>query len=180
MRSSAVLSILLVGRRQFLGRDAQIEFLRMADDRNFRRDANRRSEKVPVQRINSRNGLVLERHNNVALSQTSAAGGTSRLKTNDQDATIQWQPVKADHPRVNGHLLTSHSDPTSPDTTFLNQPGGHKLGRVAGDGKANSLCGKNDGCVDADDLSARVDERTARVTRIQGGIGLDDVIDEPS
>src|SRR6266404_8356852 len=115
----AVVSILLVGRRQFLGRDGQIEFLCMADNRNLRRDPDRRSQKVPVQRINSRNGLVLECHNNIALSQTSAAGGTSRLKTNDQDATIQWQPVKADHPRVNGHVLTSHSDPTTPDTTSL-------------------------------------------------------------
>src|SRR5216683_1351731 len=97
----AVLSILLVGRRQFLGRDAQIEFLRMADDRNFRRDANRRSEKVPVQRINSRNGFVLEGHNNIALAQTSAAGRTSRLKANDQDATVQRQLVKANYPRVN-------------------------------------------------------------------------------
>src|SRR6185295_19029169 len=142
----AALSILLVGRGQFLGRDGQIEFLRMADDRNFRRDADGGGKKVPVQRINSRNGFVLEGHNNIALAQTSTAGRTSRLKANDQDATVQGQLVKPNHPRVNGYVLTSHSDPTTPDTTFLNQPGGHKLGRVAGDGKANSLCGKNDGC----------------------------------
>src|SRR6266436_3463838 len=117
----AVVSILLVGRRQFLGRDGQIQFLRMVDNRNLRRDPDRRSEKVPVQRINPRNGLVLECHNNIALSQTSAAGGTSWLKTNDQNATVQWQPVKADDPRVNRHVLTGHSDPTTPYTALLNQ-----------------------------------------------------------
>src|SRR6266850_3405376 len=90
----AVLSILLVGRGQFLGRDGQIEFLRMTDNRNLRRNADGGGEKVPMQRINPRNGFAFEGHDNVALVETSAAGRTSRLKANDQDATIQRQLVK--------------------------------------------------------------------------------------
>ena len=107
------------------------------------------------------------------------AGGTSRLKADDQNATVHRQPIKANDSRVNRHVLAGHSNPTAPNATVFNQPGGNELGRVAGDGKANSLCGKNDGCVNADDFSARVNQRSARVAGIQGRIGLNDIIDEP-
>ena len=55
-------------------------------------------------------------------------------------------------------------------------------GRDCPDGhrKAQTLAAGNDRRVHANDLSGSRHERSARVTRIQGGVRLNDVIDEPA
>src|SRR5205807_113484 len=52
------------------------------------------------------------------------------------------------------------------------------FGHVDRDGEAEPLGRPDDGRVDADHLTAAVHQRTAGIARVEGGIGLDDVIDE--
>src|SRR5271156_2991397 len=53
-----------------------------------------------------------------------------------------------------------------------------QLGAVDRDGEADSLRGQYDRGVDADYLAARVDQRSAGVTGIERGVGLNDVVDQ--
>ena len=54
------------------------------------------------------------------------------------------------------------------------------LAVLRGDGEAEALGREDDGGVDADDFAAGVDERAAGVAGVEGGVGLDDVVDEPA
>ena len=59
------------------------------------------------------------------------------------------------------------------------QAGHHALHHVAGDREADAhiaAAPREDGRVDADEFPAEVDQRPAGVTRIDGGIGLDEVL----
>jgi hypothetical protein len=55
----------------------------------------------------------------------------------------------------------------------------HVLRHVDGDGEADPLvpagAARRDGGIDADQLALRVQERTAGVTGVNGGVGLDEV-----
>ena len=51
------------------------------------------------------------------------------------------------------------------------------LDRVDGDGEADVLGAGDDGGVDADDLAAGVDQRPAGVAGVDGGVGLDEVVE---
>src|SRR5262249_15034279 len=51
-------------------------------------------------------------------------------------------------------------------------------GHVDGNGKTNALRGLDDRRVDADDLAGGVDERPAAVARIEGSVGLNDVVNQ--
>ena len=48
------------------------------------------------------------------------------------------------------------------------------------DGKTEPLGRQNDRGVDADDFAERVDQRTAGVARIERGVGLNHVVDQPA
>ena len=78
------------------------------------------------------------------------------------------------------HLLSRDADEAAADASVLDQPRRDPAGSVAGDGEADALRGADDGRVDADDLGARVDERAAGVARVEGGVSLDDIVDEPA
>ena len=58
------------------------------------------------------------------------------------------------------------------------RPRGDVLRGADGDGEADALRRRDARCVHADDLAGRVDQRAARVARVQGGVGLDEVVDE--
>ena len=52
----------------------------------------------------------------------------------------------------------------------------HKLRGVAGDGETDALRAVDDGGVDADDLAVHVEERTAGIALVDGGVGLNVVV----
>src|SRR5215831_19194103 len=56
----------------------------------------------------------------------------------------------------------------------------HLLGGVDRDREADALGHRDDRRVDADDAGPRVDQRPARVARVQRDVSLDDVLDQPS
>ena len=76
--------------------------------------------------------------------------------------------------------LRRHSDITAADSAIAQQAAGDELGGVDSDGEANSLCWQDRRSVDADHVSARVDQRTAGIPGIQRRISLNDIFDEPA
>ena len=71
-----------------------------------------------------------------------------------------------------------HLDPEhAPDhlALFL-QLRDHRLGHVAGGGKADALAGGQDGGIDAHHFALEVEEGTAAVAGVDGGVGLEEVI----
>ena len=53
-----------------------------------------------------------------------------------------------------------------------------RLTMVIGNGKADALGGVNDGRVHADHQPLRIEQRAAAVARVEGGVGLDHVVDQ--
>src|SRR5208282_1785545 len=73
-------------------------------------------------------------------------------------------------------IVAGDSDIGAAYLAVLDQMTRDELGAVDGDRKADSLRGQDNRRVDADYLAARVDQRSAGVTGIQRGVGLDNVI----
>ena len=76
------------------------------------------------------------------------------------------------------HRLASHANEAATDATLLNQPSGDILDGVYANRKTDALRGQDNGRVDADDLTARIDQRPPGITRVQRGVGLDHVVHE--
>src|SRR5439155_12615857 len=51
-------------------------------------------------------------------------------------------------------------------------------GHVDGNGETNALGRLDDSRIDADDLAGGVHEGSAAVARVQGGVGLDDIVNQ--
>lgn len=81
---------------------------------------------------------------------------------------------------MNGDILAGNPEPTAANAPFLDQPCGHELGGIAGDGETNPLGRENDRRIHADDLALRIDQRTTGISGIQCRIGLDDIVNQPS
>src|SRR4029079_17747814 len=83
---------------------------------------------------------------------------------------------------VVAHRLERDSGPAArhaaPRDGVLRDP----RGGVDGDGEADALARRQDRGVDTDDLAQRVEQRAARVARVDGGVRLDEVLvrDDPN
>ena len=78
------------------------------------------------------------------------------------------------------HRLDLHSEQAALDPPLVLQLGDHRLGQARGDGeaKADAAAGRReDRGVDADDLAVHVEQRAARVAAVDGGVGLDVVVE---
>ncbi len=78
------------------------------------------------------------------------------------------------------NVLPTHTDEAAPDAAFFDEPAGDVLCGVNADGKADALGREDDGRIDPDHLAARVDKRAAGISRVQRGIGLQDIVNEPA
>src|SRR5262249_7609772 len=76
------------------------------------------------------------------------------------------------------HILSGDADIAALDATVFNEPSSHERCRIDGDGKTDTLGRENDRRIHADHVTARCDQRASRVARIEGSVGLNDVIDE--
>jgi len=92
----------------------------------------------------------------------------------DQGALVIVHPQGLGGVFVN--VLDGDAEPAALDGLALAQLGDDVLGHGGGDGKADPLTRGHDGGVDADDLAVEVDQRTTGVPRIDGGVGLDEVV----
>jgi hypothetical protein len=75
-------------------------------------------------------------------------------------------------------MLALNADGGAPDAAMLKNLGQNKQRRVGSDREADALGAHDDGGVDADDASARIDQRTAGIAGVESGVGLDHVIDQ--
>src|SRR5208283_13801 len=81
---------------------------------------------------------------------------------------------------MDGNSLRRDSDEAAPDSPVAQQAAGYEFCGVDSDCETDSLCRQNRRRVDSDDVATRVDERTAGISRIQGGIGLNDILNQPA
>src|SRR5689334_8795917 len=88
--------------------------------------------------------------------------------------------MAADEQPVKRRRLTGYAKITAMDFSIFDEPSGDELRCIDRDRKAYALCGQNDRRVHADDFAVRRDKRTTGISRIQCGIGLNDVIDQPA
>ncbi len=75
------------------------------------------------------------------------------------------------------HQLVVDADPGPRDRLAGERQLRDRLRDADRDGESDPLCILIDGGVDADDLAGAVDQRPARVARVDGGIGLDQVVE---
>ncbi len=75
-----------------------------------------------------------------------------------------------------GHILNGNPHPPPGNLFGLGQLVNDTRGKVRRDGKANPLSGPDNGGIDANDISCKVQQRPAAVPGINGGVCLDKII----
>ena len=78
---------------------------------------------------------------------------------------------------VNGGILASDPEVTSPNAPFFDEPACDELRCLASDRETNTLRGRDDGSVHTDDFATAIDEWPSRIARIQRCIRLNHVVD---
>src|SRR5580658_118381 len=81
---------------------------------------------------------------------------------------------------MNRNRLCRDAYVTAPYPSIAQQAAGHKFCGVDSNRKADPLCRQNRSRVDADYAASRVNERSSGITRIQGGVSLNHILDEAS
>ena len=79
-----------------------------------------------------------------------------------------------------GDVLAGDADVAAADFAMRHQLRCHGFRGVDRHGEAEILGVGNDGGVDAHDGAAGIDQGAAGVAGVEGGIGLDDIVDEPA
>src|ERR1700686_288270 len=79
---------------------------------------------------------------------------------------------------MNGNRLCRDADVTATDTPIAEQAAGNEFCSIDPNRETDSLCRQNRRRINSDNLATRVDERAAGVSRVQGGVGLNDILDQ--
>src|SRR5205085_2452078 len=74
--------------------------------------------------------------------------------------------------------LTHGADVAPPHAPITDQPRRDELRRICRNREADPLRAGDDRRVDADDLSAGIDERSTRIARVERRVRLNDTVDE--
>ena len=109
--------------------------------------------------------LAVERDDDVAFAQLALRRGAVGLDRRDEDAARHREAVEPDDLPRDRRVLPGHADVRAPDPAVANQPADDELRGVRGNGETQPLRAGDDGRVHADHLAARVDERSAGVSR---------------
>ena len=123
---------------------------------------------------------LAEGDDQVAFLEPGALGGTARLDADDEDGRLGRQAEVAHDAGQQRHGLAGDPDVAAAHAAIADQPRRDELGGVDGDREADALGGLDDGGVDADHLAARVDQRATGVARVERGVGLNHVFDQPT
>src|SRR5215813_5665016 len=126
--------------------------------------------------INARSWLIVKPDNDVTLTKSRSSCRTVLLKRYDQDSAFNRKIVEAHDPPRQRHVLSRHPYVTSANSAVTNQATRDKLGCINRSSKTDSLCRPYHCGVDTDDFSPRINQRTARVSRIERRIRLDHCI----
>src|SRR6266576_2395088 len=115
----------------------------------------------------------VERHQGVALHQPGLVGGALRLDRHDQQAAILVDPAL--HGFGQRHFLGADPQVGALDAALGAQAGDHPLRDVHGDGPP--VAPTEDPAVHPDGPALDVDQGTAAESRVERGVGLDQMLD---
>src|ERR1700677_635304 len=119
-----------------------------------------------MQIVHASDRFVVERYDHVALAQARGSGWATVFNTNHDHASFPRQRIEAHHAAVDGNGLRGDADVTAADSSIAQQAAGDKFCRVDSDCETDSLGWQNRRCIDADDVTTRVDQWAARISRI--------------
>jgi hypothetical protein len=125
---------------------------------------------------------IIKRCRSVASSTATPSTASSRSPTRTParsaapPSTTWTISIARDH-RWQRARSNRDADLRAPHTAFADQGGDDRPGRLV-DGHRQSEPETGKRGVDADNAAATVDQRAARVSGIEGGVGLDDVLDQ--
>src|SRR5438876_7953182 len=165
-------------RQRFSGYDLKAHLFRVANNQQFSGDTDLFTNQDFVQIVNAANRRVIECDDDIAFVQSGSLRWTGCFYRHHQDPRFQRQIVKSNQATMERHILNSHADVAASDFYVTDQPAGHKFGRVARNREADALRRPNHRRIHADDFASRIHQWPARIARIQGGICLNDVIDQ--
>ena len=167
--------------RSRLGRhDRKRQNLGPSEDPHRDLDSHALLGEQPVQVIDAADGVPIKAEDQVALLQSRPLRGSTGIETDHQHAAAALGTFPVPEARGQGHGLDGDANAGTPHSAIADQAAGDKLGRVDRDREADPLCRQDHGRVDADDVAAGIDERTTRVARVQGRVGLEHVVNEPA
>src|SRR5262245_56745776 len=96
----------------------------------------------------------------------------------DFHRALTGQPEMPGEAPLDRPRLTAESEVRSNDSAMCQELWNDPHGRIDRDCKADSLGHREDGGIDTDDATVRIDEWATRVAGVQSHIGLNDVVDE--
>ena len=131
-----------------------------------------------LQVVDAADDAAVEANDDVPRLKTGVMGGTSRRDSRDEHTALHGEMEALRMPPGELDRLADHADVAAPNASVPNETRRDKLRRVRRDRETNSLRASDDRRVDADDLGARVHQRSSGVSRIQRRIRLNDAIDE--
>src|SRR5439155_602974 len=112
-----------------------------------------------------------------AISSVPAFPGAQKIRSASGDwASFHTRPCS--RPPLPTTRIFTGASVRQPTANGKNQPAGNKFGSVARDRETDSLRGPNHRRVHADHFTRGIREWPAGVSRIQCGVGLNDVIDQ--
>src|SRR5690606_22620774 len=121
--------------------------------------------------------LAVELHDDVAGLDAGGLRRTAAVNAGNQSAARRFQAQRLGD--VVGHFLNAHTEPAAPGFAELAQLIDNADNGFRGNGKADadrSAGGRDDRGVHADDFALQIEQRTARIAAIDGGVSLDVVV----
>src|ERR1700686_847676 len=164
---------------RFLWHYFQLQLVSPAQYGQRRTDAYAHLGEHAIQIVDAGYGMPLQRNDDVSFAQACALRGAIFFDPNHHRAHFLRQVVEADHAPVHGHRLRRDADVAAANAAIAQQAAGYELRRVDADGKTNALRGQNGRRVHAYHAAGGINQRAARVARVQRSVGLNDVIDQP-
>src|SRR5207244_2285475 len=168
----------IVGGLRARGR-LEADELAGAQDAERQRARERPAAEQAVEVVHAANGLPVRGDDDVARGHARLGRGAAALDPHHLDARILREPEPPRRAACERAVLASDAE-----VAAAHVAGGHELpehppGGVDRDAEAQALCAQDHGRVDADHPPAAVDQRPARVARVQRHVALDDALHQP-
>ena len=133
-----------------------------------------------MQIVDATHRLVVEGDDNVADSELATLCGPARLHRDQQHPGLILELLRPGDGAWDIHVLSANAEISAANPAILNQLSDDELRRVDRYRETDSLRRQNHGGVYADDFTSGIDQRSAGVAGIERGVGLDDIVDQPS
>src|SRR5437867_12834140 len=120
-----------------------------------------------MQVIDTGNRLAIILNDDISFAQASLLGRAGILNRENEDTTLNCQAMEAHKAARQRNVLPAHPEVATSNFALFNEHAGDKLRRIDRHREAEALGWQDDRSIDADDVSTRRDQGTARVARIE-------------